>query len=97
MVSYQHIRLVFGAFVVAAMFVAAPVRSIVPVAAAQAGQQREAEDRGNPSTKVWVNTRSGVYHCPGTRYYGNTKNGQYMTQADAQKQGNRPAYGKFCR
>ena len=45
----------------------------------------------------WVNTKSGVYHCPGTRYYGTTKNGQYMTQADAQKTGNRPAYGKYCR
>ena len=52
---------------------------------------------GQPVHEVWVNTRSGVYHCPGTRYYGNTKNGQYMTQAEAQKQGNRPAYGKFCR
>ena len=53
--------------------------------------------QGNPSTKVWVNTHSGVYHCPGTRYYGNTKNGTYMTQAEAQKAGNRPAYGKVCR
>jgi predicted small lipoprotein YifL len=52
--------------------------------------------QGNPSTKVWVNTKSHVYHCPGTRYYGNTKNGGYMTQADAQKKGNRPAYGKYC-
>ena len=65
--------------------------------AAQTGQQREAGERGNPSAKVWVNTRSGVYHCPGTRYYGTTKNGAFMTQAEAQKQGNRPAYGKFCR
>src|SRR5262249_17437060 len=23
---------------------------------------------------VWVNTKSGVYHCPGTRYYGTTRN-----------------------
>jgi hypothetical protein len=62
---------------------------------AQAGTHQDTQ--GNPSTKVWVNTRSGVYHCPGTRYYGATKNGEYMTQADAQKAGNRPAYGKYCR
>jgi hypothetical protein len=93
----QHLRSVVVTVIVAAMFVAAPVRSLVPSVAAQTGQQRDAEGRGNPSAKVWVNTRSGVYHCPGTRYYGNTKNGQYMTQAEAQKQGNRPAYGKFCR
>jgi hypothetical protein len=46
--------------------------------------------------KVWVNTSSGVYHCPGTRWYGNTKRGKYMGECDAIKDGNRPAYGKAC-
>lgn len=50
----------------------------------------------NPDTKVWVNTKSAVYHCPGTRWYGNTKNGEYLTQKQAQEKGNRPAYGKPC-
>ena len=54
-------------------------------------------DQGNPDVKVWVNTASGVYHCPGTRWYGNTKQGDYMSQAEAQKKGYRPAYGKVCR
>lgn len=54
-------------------------------------------DSGNPAVKVWVNSNSGVYHCPGTRWYGNTKHGEYMTQAEAQKKGYRPAYGKVCR
>jgi|CZKR01.1.fsa_nt_gi hypothetical protein len=52
--------------------------------------------QGKPDVKVWVNTRSGVYHCPGTRWYGNTKSGEYMTQKEAQEKGHRPAYGKFC-
>ena len=46
--------------------------------------------------KVWVNTSSGVYHCPGTRWYGNTKRGKYMSECEAIKDGNRPAYGKVC-
>jgi len=54
-------------------------------------------DQGNPDVRVWVNTASGVYHCPGTRWYGNTKHGEYMTQTEAQKKGYRPAYGKVCR
>jgi hypothetical protein len=54
-------------------------------------------DQGNPDVRVWVNTNSAVYHCPGTRWYGKTKQGEYMTQAEAQKKGNRPAYGKVCR
>ena len=51
---------------------------------------------GNPSARVWVNTNSGVYHCPGTRWYGATKEGTYMTQAEAQKRGHRPGHGKLC-
>jgi len=54
-------------------------------------------DQGDPDVKVWVNTNSGVYHCPGTRWYGKTKQGTYMTQAEAQKKDYRPAYGKVCR
>lgn len=50
----------------------------------------------NPDIKVWVNTNSGVYHCPGTRWYGSTKQGEYMTQKKAQDGGYRPAYGKVC-
>ena len=46
--------------------------------------------------KVWVNTKSHVYHCPGTRWYGNTKRGKYMTQEEALLSGNRPAYGDRC-
>jgi hypothetical protein len=67
-----------------------------PAQVANAQAKDKKEPQGNPSTKVWVNTKSHVYHCPGTRYYGNTKNGDYMTQAEAQKTGNRPAYGKAC-
>ena len=40
---------------------------------------------------VWVNTDSGIYHKPGTRFYGKTKQGKYMSEADAIKAGYRPA------
>jgi hypothetical protein len=36
---------------------------------------------------VWVNTDSGVYHKEGTRYYGKTKSGKYMSEGDAMKAG----------
>lgn len=36
---------------------------------------------------VWVNTDSRIYHKPGTRWYGKTKHGKYMTEADAIKAG----------
>lgn len=50
-----------------------------------------------PTAKVWVNTSSGVYHCPGSQYWSRTNRGEYMTQAAARAAGHRPAYGKPCR
>lgn len=54
------------------------------------------QSAGNPTVKVWVNTNSGVYHCPNTRWYGKTKSGRFMTQREAQSKGYRPAYGAVC-
>jgi hypothetical protein len=45
----------------------------------------------NSAGMVWVNTESGVYHKSGTRWYGKTKQGKYMSEADAQKAGYRAA------
>src|SRR5260370_36526634 len=35
------------------------------------------------SDQVWVNTRSGKYWKPGSRYFGKTKQGEYMSEKEA--------------
>jgi hypothetical protein len=57
--------------------------------------QRAAPGPGGAG-QVWVNTASNVYHCPGTRWYGKTKHGSFMSEAQAQAQGARPDHGKAC-
>ena len=47
--------------------------------------------QSSESRQVWVNTATGFYHYPGTRWYGNTKQGKFMSEVDARAQGYRPA------
>ncbi len=44
--------------------------------------------------RVWVNTQSKIYHCPGTSI---TKQGEFMTQVEALEEWNRPARWKLCK
>jgi hypothetical protein len=45
------------------------------------------------SDQVWVNTKSGKYWKPGSRYYGKTKQGEYMSEEEAVQKGYQPANG----
>lgn len=59
-----------------------------------------AQDFSNPAgyllaqseeRQVWVNTATGIYHYPGTRWYGHTKQGKFMSEKDAIAKGYRAA------
>lgn len=45
---------------------------------------------------VWVNLNSGVYHCPGTEYYGATSRGEFLPESTAVANGYRPNGGHRC-
>ena len=46
---------------------------------------------GGGHGQVWVNTETGVYHREGSRFYGTTRKGKYMTEQDAVQAGYKTA------
>jgi cell division septation protein DedD len=73
---------------------AKPAAPSTPAAGTPAASKPAAPQQTRPannSVMVWVNTDSGIYHKPGTRYFGKTKQGKYMSEADAIKAGYRAA------
>ena len=76
-----------------------------PAAAAPAAAAPAAKTKTTASTTpapgggpgmVWLNTSTKVYHCYGTKYYGTTTAGAYMTEAAAKAKGAHPDAGKPC-
>lgn len=75
---------------------AAPPAETQPAPLSKSETRTATPAPGGGANKVWLNTASNVYHCSGSRYYGTTKLGAYMTEAEAKAKGGRPDHGKPC-
>ena len=67
--------------------------ALVLLAAPPAGHAQTAAPAAStcPGDRVvWVNTRSGIYHFAGERYFGRTREGKFMCQHAADQEGDRP-------
>ncbi|TKC88417.1 DUF3761 domain-containing protein [Trinickia terrae] len=92
--GHKGIKTWYGASNAAAGASSASVTA--PAAAAASASSVKQAAGGAAPGQVWVNTSTKVYHCPSDKYYGKTKNGAYMTEADAKAKGFHADHGKAC-
>jgi hypothetical protein len=57
--------------------------------APQFDSEQQAKQHCPNDTVVWVNTKTGVYHFKGQRWYGNTRAGAFECLKDASEEGDR--------
>jgi hypothetical protein len=70
-------------------------RALIAIGIAEAPQP-VAHFHGDPDMKVWIDTHTALYYCPGDELYGKSPDGHYSTQREAQADNFEPAERSVC-
>jgi len=82
-------RLLFALIAFVCLFVAPRSSESYIVPAHHFQTEQQAQHFCPNDTVVWVNTRTGVYHFKGQRWYGATREGAYECRKEADREGDR--------
>lgn len=85
-----------GAAPAAAVTAAKPAPAAAVTAAKPAPTSTNAPAPGAAAGQVWANDATKVYHCANDKFFGKTKKGEYMSEADAKAKGFHASHGKAC-
>jgi hypothetical protein len=66
-----------------------PLSAVYAQSATQFQSGQAARQHCPKDTVVWVNTKTGVYHFKGQRWYANTNEGAYECRKEADVEGDR--------
>ena len=71
-------------------------RMLIAIGIAEAPQPVAVHHTGDPNMKVWVDTHTALYYCPGSELYGKSSDGHYSAQREAQSDHFEPAERVVC-
>jgi hypothetical protein len=95
--DHQGVKAWYGGPTAAPAAASGMIHAAAPVSNVRASTPAPATAApGGGHGMVWANTNSKVYHCPGDKWYGKTKKGEYLNEADAKAKGFHADHGKVC-
>jgi len=100
--GHKGVKTWYVAAAAAAAPTAAPASAAAPAPAAAATPAAKPAPAAKTAAAtpaagdVWVNTSTKAYHCAGSRWYGKTKQGSYMSEAAAKAAGYHADHNKAC-
>jgi hypothetical protein len=83
------IQSLLGALVIALLLIVQPTATFASGSLSTFDSETVAQRHCPRDVVVWLNTKTGIYHEKGMRWYGRTKHGAFVCKAEADAAGDR--------